>query len=252
MRTKGQFAVKVDIGKVRVSNEDQADVLTNASGDVLLIVCDGMGGHNKGDFASRTAIGVISEAFKAKSSFSNSFWTKRWLSRQIRRANAEIYDAAYANESYKDMGTTLVAVLIHGDIIAIANIGDSRAYAVGYDHLEKLTEDQTYVDYLFRTGKITKEEITTHPKRHVLMNALGIYPSIAFDLVSRPYIGSSILLCSDGLYNNISESEIHAILTTEESAEQKVDTLIRVANTNGGSDNIAVAYWEAIANDQNR
>ncbi|NCA97284.1 MAG: Stp1/IreP family PP2C-type Ser/Thr phosphatase [Bacteroidia bacterium] len=244
MRIKGRFAYRIDIGRVRVSNEDQAIVLTNADGDVLLLVCDGMGGHNKGDFASRTAISVLSEAFKAKPKFSNPFLAKRWLMRQIHNANNVIYDAAYSNDAYKDMGTTLVAVLIIEERIIIANIGDSRAYAIRPDGLERLTEDQTFVDYLYRTGKISKEEIATHPKRHVLMNALGIYPSLTLDVSSSPYIGYSVILCSDGLYNNISEQEMHAILSTEERPEQKVETLIKVANSNGGSDNIAVAYWE--------
>ncbi|MFA5421208.1 MAG: Stp1/IreP family PP2C-type Ser/Thr phosphatase [Bacilli bacterium] len=249
MRFKGRFAHRIDIGRVRVSNEDQALVLTNSEGDVLLLVCDGMGGHNKGDYASQTAISIIGEAFKAKPKFRNAFFAKQWLSRQIRHANTEIYNAAYVNEAYKDMGTTLVAALIIEQHIIIANIGDSRAYALRHENLDRLTEDQTYVDYLYRTGKISQEEIKTHPKRHVLMNALGIYPSLTLDIVSGPYAGFSILLCSDGLYNNISEKEIHAILSTEERPEQKVETLIKVANSNGGSDNIAVAYWEVISND---
>jgi protein phosphatase len=252
VRVKGRFAYRIDIGRVRVSNEDQATVITNSEGDILMLVCDGMGGHNKGDFASRTAISVLSEAFKNKPKFIHPFFAKRWLSNQIRYANNEIYNAAYSNQAYKDMGTTLVAALIIEDRIIVANIGDSRAYAVRYNALERLTEDQTYVDYLYRTGKITKEEISTHPKRHVLMNALGIYPSLTMDIKSIPYVGFSIMLCSDGLYNNISEQEIHAILTTEERPEQKVETLIKVANLNGGSDNIAVAYWEVMKNDQNR
>lgn len=252
MRTKGRFAYRIDIGRVRVSNEDQAVVLTNAEGDVLLLVCDGMGGHNKGDFASRTAISVLSENFKTKMNFLHPFFAKRWLTRAIRLANKEIYDAAYCNETYKDMGTTLVAALIIEDHIIIANVGDSRAYAIRHEGMYQLTEDQTYVDYLYRTGKILKEEISTHPKRHVLMNALGIYPSLTLDVSTSPYIGFSILLCSDGLYNNISEQEMQAILSTEERPEQKVETLIKVANSNGGSDNIAVAYWEVIKNDQNR
>ena len=159
MRVKGRFAYRIDIGRVRVSNEDQATVITNSEGDILMLVCDGMGGHNKGDFASRTAISVLSEAFKNKPKFIHPFFAKRWLSNQIRYANNEIYNAAYSNQAYKDMGTTLVAALIIEDRIIVANIGDSRAYAVRYNALERLTEDQTYVDYLYRTGKITKEEI---------------------------------------------------------------------------------------------
>ncbi len=252
MRIKGNFAFRIDIGRVRITNEDQATVLINADGDVLMVVCDGMGGHNKGDYASRSAVSILAEAFKNKPKFIHPFFARRWLSKAIHLANRAIYDAAYANEAYKDMGTTLVAALIIEDYIIIANIGDSRAYAVRYEGMERLTSDQTYVDYLYRTGKISKEEITTHPKRHVLMNALGIYPSLTLDITSSTYVGFSILLCSDGLYNNISEKELHAILTTEERPEQKVETLIKVANNNGGSDNIAIAYWEVSKNDQNR
>ena len=246
---KGVFAYRVDIGKVRITNEDQANIVVNANGDVLMLVCDGMGGHNKGDYASNTAIELLSEVFKKTTRFYIPFLTKRWLTRQIKIANQEIYKASLVNETYQDMGTTLVAALITEKHIVIANIGDSRAYFVLDDNLKKVTEDQSYVEYLYRTGKITKEEIKTHPKRHVLMNALGIYPSLTLELLTFNNENKPILICSDGLYNNLSESEIFAIVKTNERPEQKVSTLIQVANANGGSDNMAIAYWESQLDD---
>lgn len=248
-RLKGSFAYRVDIGKVRITNEDQANIIINPNGDVLMLVCDGMGGHNKGDFAANTAIEILSEAFKKTTRFYIPYLTKRWLTRQIKIANQEIYRASLTNETYKDMGTTLVAALLTEKHIIVANIGDSRAYFVLPTELQKLTEDQSYVEYLYRTGKITKEEMKTHPKRHVLMNALGIYPSLTLELLSFANQGHPLLLCSDGLYNNITNQEMLAILLTNERPEQKIRTLIQVANANGGSDNIAISYWESNSDD---
>ena len=108
-----------------------------------------------------------------------------------------------------------------------------------------MSEDQTYVAYLIRTGQITTQEALTHPKRHVLMNALGIYPSASVDIKTIPYLNEIVLLCSDGLYNNVPHEDIAAIVKGNDSLEQKVNELIAVGNKNGGSDNIAVVLWEA-------
>ena len=108
-----------------------------------------------------------------------------------------------------------------------------------------MSEDQTYVGYLLRTGQINQEEALTHPKRHVLMNALGVYPSASVDVKSFPYMGETVLLCSDGLYNNVPVNDIASVLKGEDTVEQKVDELIAIGNKNGGSDNIAVVIWEA-------
>jgi protein phosphatase len=243
-RNEGHYAFKTDVGKVRLSNEDQSAIFSNADGDILMLVCDGMGGHNKGDYASKMAVELMSDAFASKAHFRSTFMTKYWLKNTVKNINSRIYDEGYKNPMYHDMGTTLVALLIIRDQIFVANVGDSRAYELKYDVLAQLTEDQTYVDYLYRAGKITKEEESSHPKRHVLLNALGIFPSLNVEIFVLPYIGNSILLCSDGLYNNVTDKEILSILNTDDRVEQKVDLLIRLANTNGGSDNIAIAYWE--------
>ena len=127
----------------------------------------------------------------------------------------------------------------------VAHVGDSRAYSFRNRILTQITEDQTYVQYLYRIGEIKKEDIPTHPKRHVLMNALGIYPSLDLDVKQMPYLGDTILLCSDGLYNNVAEKDMLTIIKGTDTPDQKVNELVSLANSNGGSDNIAVVLWEA-------
>jgi serine/threonine protein phosphatase PrpC len=249
MNYHGSYAYKTDIGKVRQHNEDQAMVVLNASGEVFLVVCDGMGGANKGDIASKMAIDSLCESFRKKKKSPFLQMDKWWLTSSCKQANALIYEQADKNPIYKGMGTTMVAALISGERLLIANIGDSRAYKVDREGITRLTEDQTYVHFLVQTGKITEEQALTHPERHVLMNALGIYPSVSLTINVYPYVGESLLLCSDGLYNQVEEKELHAILTTDERADQKVTSLICEANANGGSDNEGVAYWESNGHD---
>ena len=181
----GRFSYKTDIGRIRMSNEDQAAAMINASGNVLLVVCDGM-------------------------------------------------------------GTTITLLLIIKDTAILGHVGDSRCYFLrNRREFVQMSEDQTYVGYLLRTGQISQEEALTHPKRHVLMNALGVYPSASVDVKTFPYMGETVLLCSDGLYNNVPVNDIASVLKGEDTVEQKVDELIAIGNKNGGSDNIAVVIWEA-------
>lgn len=248
---KGEFFAKTDRGRIRLTNDDQALAITNSNGDVLLAVADGMGGHKKGDYASNMAVTLLEDAFRKVHSFSSVTLTRHWLGKTIRRINAKIYDEGYQKADYKDMGTTLVVALIFKGNVMIANVGDSRAYRVTYESVKAVTQDQTYVEYLYQTGQIKAEEIKTRGDRHVLMNAVGIFPSLSVDIKTHPNLNQALILCSDGLYNNVSEADIHAILKTDERVETKVETLISVANSNGGSDNIAIAYWEPLKDDKN-
>ena len=242
----GRFSYKTDIGKVRLNNEDQAAALTNASGNVLLIVCDGMGGQNKGDLASSLAINTIVSSFKSRKGFSSTYLAKLWVSKAIREANKSVYEQSQSSESYHGMGTTVTLLLIIKDVAILGHVGDSRCYFLKNRHdLVQISEDQSYVAYLVRTGQITPEEALTHPKRHVLMNAVGIYPSASIEVRAFPYLGDAVLLCSDGLYNNVPLSDITAVLKGDDAVEQKVNELIAIGNKNGGSDNIAVVLWEA-------
>ena len=203
----GRFSYKTDIGKVRLNNEDQAAALTNASGNVLLIVCDGMGGQNKGDLASSLAINTIVSSFKSRKGFSSTYLAKLWVSKAIREANKSVYEQSQSSESYHGMGTTVTLLLIIKDVAILGHVGDSRCYFLKNRHdLVQISEDQSYVAYLVRTGQITPEEALTHPKRHVLMNAVGIYPSASVEVRAFPYLGDAVLLCSDGLDERLSSA----------------------------------------------
>ncbi len=241
----GTFSFKTDVGKVRLSNEDRVGIFTNTRGNILLVVCDGMGGQNRGEYAASIALRILKESFEAKRRFYTHFGALQWLRKTIRKANAEVFNIASSKDEYKDMGTTLTCCLILNDDFYVGHVGDSRCYILRNRRLIQITEDQTYVDYLYRMGKITKEEMKTHPKRHVLMNALGVFPACEMDTRPYPYMNETIMLCSDGLFNNVSENDIANILKSDDTTEQKVNELISLANSNGGSDNIAVAIWEA-------
>lgn len=251
----GTYAYKTDIGRVRKTNEDRAIILMNSDNEVFLAVSDGMGGSEKGDVASKLTIDLLNASFKKKKKHRYLFSDKRWITRTCKSINKKIYSMAEKvkktekNSEKIGMGCTLVAVLISGERMMIANIGDSRAYMLKGGEIKQLTTDQTYVEYLLKTGKITEEGAKTHPDRHVLTNALGVYNSLSLFITDMPYHGESILLCSDGLYNNLDSKEIANILLTDERTDQKVVSLISIANHAGGSDNIGIALWECIAND---
>lgn len=243
----GTYSYQKDIGKVRVSNEDESLVIVNADGDVLMMVADGMGGHQKGDYASLETINYLKDLFQTKGKFFNQLEVVYWLKKAIKEVNNHIFSISDNNSQYSGMGTTLVLAFLYKNKLIVANCGDSRCYIYNKkDELIQLTEDQTYVNYLYRSGQIKKEEILTHPKRHVLTNAIGIFPSLSIDIKVLNYGGEKILLCSDGLYNNVKESDIQNVLHTDQTTQQKVASLINIANYNGGSDNISLALWESL------
>jgi serine/threonine protein phosphatase PrpC len=244
MKHVGRYAYKLDIGKIRVTNEDNATALINAKGDILLCVCDGMGGYKKGDFASRIVIDHLKDNFVNKNGFISKLAAVNWISRNLKNANKEIFN--YAQEAdFKDMGTTVVLALIVRKSLIVVSAGDSRCYFYDNNDITQISKDQTYAEYLYQTGKINESEVESNPKRHILTNAVGIFPAVNFDINIFPYNGQNILLCSDGLYNNLSTKDIFACINTNEDVEEKVNTLIACANSNGGSDNIAVVLWES-------
>ena len=241
---RGNFAEKVDIGKVRRTNEDRTLALVNAYGDVILVACDGMGGENKGDFAASLTIETIDELFSKVKRFKTAFAAKRFIRKCLRTANKTVYNESRTHEMYKDMGTCVSIVIITETFIATGHMGDTRIYRFGRGAFEQLTIDHTLAQREYRMGKITKEEIYVNKNRHVLTNALGIHKLVACDIETYVYSGESILVCSDGLYNNVSETELYSILRGNDNTSQKVNELVYQANANGGSDNIAVVLWE--------
>ncbi|MBQ2069933.1 MAG: serine/threonine-protein phosphatase [Bacilli bacterium] len=244
---KGSFASKTDIGRIRISNDDQAYACTNSDKEVFLIVCDGMGGANKGDYASRTAIELMKESFSKKGRLS-PFFAKRWMSKALKRANGIIYKESLDNPTYEGMGTTCVCVLLLGDKMIVGNVGDSRAYAYDGKNLIRLTSDDTVGDYLARVKGLSEEEFASSEERHILTNAVGVFASCSSTVKILPYRKETIILCSDGLYNNVPESGIRSCLSTDDRVDEKISALIAEANGNGGSDNIGIALWECRSN----
>jgi protein phosphatase len=246
MKLKGNFFSKTDVGRVRATNEDQVFVGVNKHQNVLMAVADGMGGHARGDLASKLAMQSLTKGFASTLGLLTSKTATLWLRSQIIEANRSIYKEAQRSSSLKEMGTTLVIALIVNKQLILVNIGDSRVYSYHNDQLTCLTNDQTYVDYLYRQGKITLEEMKIHPQRHVLLNALGLNTTVSYDLNVIPYEGQRLLVCSDGLYNNVSFTEIASLMATSDTPQQKVESFISLANAQGGTDNIAVGIWEPV------
>ena len=237
------YYFQTDKGQIRERNEDNCDIFIHH--DVtFMMVLDGMGGHNKGDTASELALKYIKEKLLSYKKFNSLNAIKKALNRAIKKANREINKLGSTLIEYSDMGTTLILCAIFKNRLIITNIGDSRCY-VGYKNsLVQASEDQTYVEFLYKTGKISYEEKKNHPKRHVLMNALGTYPTVSVVTIVYKNPFDKVLLCSDGLYNMIENEIIEKIINKDISTKEKVEELINLSNLNGGKDNIAIAVWE--------
>lgn len=246
---KGRFGSATDIGLVRASNEDKALSLIDADGNVLLCVCDGMGGYMKGDFASKIAADIVSNAFKTKRKWIFAFQVRQWIDKIIKTINFSVFSQANDSDTLKGMGTTLCIAIFFRERIYVANIGDSRCYILINEDAKQITRDQTYVEYLASYKEIKEEEKLTSKDRHALMNFIGQKKSVDYELKVLKNNRKTILLCSDGLYNNATNKQISSVLSSQERLDQKISSLIGVANSNGGTDNIAISLWEPYKND---
>ncbi len=241
---KGSFGSKTDIGLVRKTNEDKALSTIDSDGNVLLCVCDGMGGANKGDHASKIAIDVVTSALSNKRPWKFNFQVKRWLGKLVKEINYAVYSESKFDENYRGMGTTLVLALFFRDLIYMINVGDSRGYILGEDRLIQATRDQTYVEYLAAKKQINEDKKSSSKDRHYLMNFIGLKKHANYELKILKNAGKTVLLCSDGLYNNASNKQIFSALNNDDRLDQKISTLIGIAKANGGTDNIAISIWE--------
>ncbi len=233
-----------DTGKVRSHNEDSVTILKNANNEYLLIVCDGMGGHRKGEVASSMAIAYMGSRFNKSSCIGSKMDAINWLKESVNEINRNILEYAHNNPDSTGMGTTLVVAIYTKDYLIYGNIGDSSGYVVKNKKLYKITKDHTLVNLLVQAGNLTEEEAKFHPKKNVLMRALGASENAeldVFDVIDENI--EALFLCSDGLTNMLSDEQIEKVLNDEElEIEEKVSKLIRKCNARGGTDNISVAY----------
>ena len=242
----GNYFSLVDKGLVRNTNEDSALACVNAYGNVLLMVADGMGGAAKGEYASNTLTHYLKQDFLDLSKeFTNPKQIVNWLNKMIVEANNKIFAKSEENPSYKGMGTTLSLCLIVKDMLVTAQVGDSRIYLLKDNKLTQISVDQTYAQYLVAEKKISIEEANTHKDRHMLTNAIGVKKNVSVDIQYYEYNREKILLCSDGLYNNVSSIIIEATLKGNDTVDRKCNQLISFGNASGGSDNMAVVIWES-------
>lgn len=233
-----------DAGKVRSHNEDSVIVVRNAEDDYLLAVADGMGGHRCGEVASSIAISYLGKHFQDTFREMNKEEAIEWIRDSVKEINRLIFQHVEEHPESKGMGTTLVLAITTKDYILFGNIGDSSGFAMKDNHLHKITYDHTLVNLLVTAGELTEEEAKDHPKRNVLMKALGANNPIEIDIFDCDMGVSDILLCSDGLTNMMDSDSIERVLLSDYSVEDRVIRLMKKAVNRGGTDNISIAYLE--------
>lgn len=229
-------------GRVRERNEDALggppptlDPQVLARKGELYVVADGMGGHQGGQRASQLAVQtVLDEYYKDSSSD-----VPQSLKRAVEVANRRVHDEAKTNPAYKGMGTTLVAAVLRGNDLFVANVGDSRLYLMRGPSIEQLTVDHSRVAQMVRSGTITEEEARTHPLRSSITRALGTDADVEVDQFHHKIqAGDRILMCTDGLTNEVRMEELHSI-TSRHPPRTAVSNLIALANERRGADNIS-------------
>lgn len=239
-----------DAGKVRDHNEDSVTIVKNETGEVLLAVADGMGGHNSGEIASSIAIGHLGKRFSEISTIGQKNDAVAWLRENINELNNNIFKYTGTNPETTGMGTTLVVAILTNEFLLFANIGDSSGFVIKDGVLHKITHDHTLVNLLVETGELTEEEAKQHPRKNVLMRALGANNPAEVDIFYLDTDIEGIMLCSDGLTTMLNHSQIERVLISEGSITEKVAKLIKKANNRGGIDNISIAYLDLMGGDE--
>ncbi|HSC04258.1 MAG TPA: Stp1/IreP family PP2C-type Ser/Thr phosphatase [Solirubrobacteraceae bacterium] len=233
MLRPAEATLKTDTGRQRRDNEDSAFARSP-----VFVVADGMGGAQAGEVASRLAVEAFEQGLPDDGS------PEERLAARVREANRQIYERSRADRGRAGMGTTLTAAYVDGAHVAIAHVGDSRAYLFRDGTLQRLTQDHSLVDELVRRGKLTEEQAAEHPQRSIITRALGPEPDVEVDTWTYPArSGDVVLLCSDGLTSMISEDLVRELLTANDNLDVAGDALINAANEAGGRDNITVVLF---------
>lgn len=239
-----EYYYLTDKGKVRDHNEDSVVIVENFNKEILLAVADGMGGHNAGEIASSIAITHLGKRFKEVASIGDKEDAIRWLQETVSEINILIYKYTEEHPESTGMGTTLVTALLTKNFLLIGNIGDSSGFVLKNKKLHKITTDHTLVNLLVKSGELTEEEAKDHPKKNVLMKALGAISNVEMDIFDVEKDVDGIFLCSDGVTNMLEPDIIEKVLNDKHSVEEKVNKVIFKCNNRGGNDNISVAYLE--------
>lgn len=237
--TRLRWGSATDVGRVRANNQDQ--LLVTGS---LFAVADGMGGHVGGEVASQTAIDALQKEFGKDSSIDS-------LIKSAKNANIAVWNRSQKEANLRGMGTTLTAVGLiktnQEEQLGIVNVGDSRAYLLQNGELSQITEDHSLVEEAVRSGQLSAEEALHHSSRHILTRAIGIEQDVEVDnWIILPYKGDRLLLCSDGLINEVDDFHIAQALREHKDPQKAAEFLVEKAKSNGGSDNISVVIIDIL------
>lgn len=232
-----------DKGNIRKSNQDRYTVLTcGKTGILLAAVCDGMGGANGGETASSIAVSTIEAVFSdfcEDNPKYNKYGT--FLTETASKANKAIYNTAAQDRSLEGMGTTFVGLIACNNKVVLANVGDSRAYLITEDDMRQLTVDHSLINEIIQQGMLSQKEAMSLPGKNVITRALGVDPAVQCDTYTLEVKkGDYILLCSDGLTDEVTEPEIHFEVCNNDSVEKSCQSLVEIAKSRGGHDNITV------------
>lgn len=236
---------KTDIGRKREVNQDYVFVSDQPVGNIpnLLIVADGMGGHNAGDYASKFVVQVLKKELEK----SREDGPRAMLKKAIASANHQLIAESKTDAKLEGMGTTLVAATVIEHTLYFANVGDSRLYLLN-DEIRQLSKDHSLVQEMVRLGGLDAEEAKHHPDKNIITRAIGVKEDIEIDFFEyRLKKGDIILMCTDGLSNMVEDEEIFQIVRSSRDVVEAVEQLIERANSNGGKDNIGVIVAEPFA-----
>ena len=239
-----KYTSVTNIGLHRKENQDSLEVVER-NGALMAVICDGIGGGNGGSTASNMGIDLLYKDFLKQEPFNSIEEIHYWFKTTIKRVNEMIFRASLKNIAYQGMGTTMICVVIWNKQNIAFNIGDSRLYYVKDGILECLSHDETFAYQMYLRDEITLEETTTHPKRNILMNALGIDKNIDFELIQFDSEWDHLLLCSDGLHGYVADSEIESAMKTSDIIERR-QKLMSLAIDSGGFDNISLILIEGV------
>lgn len=235
---------KSERGCVRPTNQDAFAIDIQTEG-IMFAVCDGMGGANAGNVASRFAIesfmGVLRLSLKKDMKRSDICDA---LAEGVQYANRTVYDLARAQPEFRGMGTTIVGGMAVDNSVTLINVGDSRAYRIGKNGAERLTKDHSYVEEMMRRGKLSEEAARQHPHKNLITRAIGVDPEVDCDLYEVELAEEdTLLLCSDGLTGMVRDEQIAELVQQAPNITEAVESLISRALENGGADNITVVLF---------
>ena len=223
-----------DTGKVRDHNEDSVIIVRNNENSYLMAVADGMGGHSCGEVASSLVIKYLGHHFQESFYNMDKDSAINFINDSVNEVNSMIFKYQQNNPESKGMGTTLVMAILTKDYLLMANIGDSSGFIIKDNKLHKITYDHTLVNLLV--------EAKDHPRKNVLMKALGANDPIEADIFDCDMNVDGIFLCSDGVTNMLEIPQIERVLESDLEIEEKIVKLVHKCNNRGGLDNMSMAY----------